>query len=88
MPRCGASAHAAAYSTGYKQCALPTVTLARQHYSLCMWSKGMFGDFKRNDSDLEASRIQQIPTPLQANSGGRFTLCNLACLWLADHTFA
>lgn len=39
---------------------LPTPTLTRLHYSRRMWIEGMFGDFKSNGFDLEASRLQKI----------------------------
>jgi len=39
---------------------LPTATLTRLHYSRRMWIEGMFGDFKRNGFDLEASRLQKM----------------------------
>lgn len=37
---------------------LPTPALTRLHYSRRMWIEGMFGDFKGNGFDLEASRLQ------------------------------
>lgn len=39
---------------------LPTPRLTRLHYSRRMWIEGMFGDFKSNGFDLEASHLQQI----------------------------
>lgn len=39
---------------------LPSARLARLHYARRMWTEGMFGDFKRNGFDLEASRLQQF----------------------------
>ena len=39
---------------------LPTARLTRLHYSRRMWIEGMFGDFKSNGFDLEASRLQKI----------------------------
>lgn len=39
---------------------LSTARLTRLHYSRRMWTEGMFGDFKRNGFDLEASRLQQF----------------------------
>lgn len=39
---------------------LPTARLTRLHYSRRMWIEGMFGDFKSNGFDLEASRLHKI----------------------------
>jgi hypothetical protein len=39
---------------------LPTAHLTRLHYSRRMWTEGMFGDFKGNGFDLEASRLQHF----------------------------
>lgn len=39
---------------------LPTARLTRLHYSRRMWTEGMFGDFKGNGFDLEASRLQRF----------------------------
>jgi hypothetical protein len=39
---------------------LPTPALTRLHYSRRMWIEGMFGDFKSNGFDLEASRLQTV----------------------------
>lgn len=39
---------------------LPTAHLTRLHYSRRMWTEAMFGDFKSNGFDLEASRLQHF----------------------------
>lgn len=39
---------------------LPTARLTRLHYSRRMWTEAMFGDFKGNGFDLEASHLQQF----------------------------
>lgn len=39
---------------------LPTARLTRRHYSRRMWTEGMFGDFKGNGFDLEASHLQHF----------------------------